>query len=122
MKEYIEDNFAIFGDNVYLGLLQSGDSVALRTIPMPPNQKYLDNGRVMMYQFQVLVRHSYELASYELMQDIDLGLDNLTNCDIISIDDSFEFVKCDSISGTNFVERTADGSIYTALFRAELHI
>ncbi|NUJ19283.1 hypothetical protein FKN04_22380 [Bacillus glycinifermentans] len=122
IKKYIETNIPVFKTPLSVGALLDGDDIAIVAIPGIQPNKNLDLSRNYVFPFQILVRHAKSSISYSTCQTIADHLDTLTNGAVTSGDGSFNFVKCDLYTTPNFVERTADGDIYTAMFQAELYL
>nr|WP_099682637.1 minor capsid protein [Bacillus pumilus] len=121
MKIYIETN-VLPGQKIEVGAVKDGNSIAISPTPGIQPNKDLNLGRHYTFPFQILVRHSYSLTGYTTCQRIADHLDTLTNGAVTSSDGSFIFVNCGVYVTPNFVERTAQGDLYTALFQAELYI
>ncbi|WP_054634819.1 minor capsid protein [Thalassobacillus sp. C254] len=122
VKQYIEQKINLFGAPIEVGTLSAGNSVAIRPTPATPPTKYLTGGRNYTYQFQILVQHSENRLAHDTCQAIENLIDGLTNGAINSSDGSFVFNYSDVYTTTNWVERTNDGPIYTAIFQADLYI
>lgn len=123
LKEYIEDNFTIFRDDVAIGVLRSeGDDIAIRPTPSTITLRDMAEGRIINYSFQLLTCHRLERTAYEKAEEIALTLERLNRGAITSGDASFSFIRCRMTTTVNFVERSKEGAIYTALFAAELLI
>ncbi|PSL41705.1 minor capsid protein [Salsuginibacillus halophilus] len=121
-KRYIEENADLFVDLLSVGQQGDGDDIAIRPTPGNIEGRYADRGKVMRFQFQILVNHKLNRTSYETILDIANTLDGLRNGAITSSDGSFYMVKCELYNTPQFVERTSDGDLHTALFEAELLI
>ncbi len=121
LKEHIE-GLNTFKDTIDIGLLSDGESICLRLAPSAPPLKYLDKGNLYNFNFQVLVRHSSQITAYKTMQLIASDLDKLERGEMVSLDDSFKFMKCRTQSMPSFLERDGSGWIYTVLFSSEIYI
>ncbi|NPC91221.1 hypothetical protein HOO54_02865 [Bacillus sp. WMMC1349] len=121
IKQYIETN-VLFDQALNVGPLKNGNSMSIRPTSGSQSVKSLDLGRSYTFPFQILVRHQESRTGYKTCQEIANKLDALTNGAVTSHDGSFDFIKCDLYTTPNWVERTPDGDIYTALFQAEIYI
>lgn len=118
--DYLEQNLSLY-TKIRVGILGSGDSIAIRPTPGMPPQKYLTGDRVRTYAFQVLTQHQSPKVALETLEAITRALQSLENGAIVSQDGSFVFVSCEAYTQPNFVEVTSQGThVYSAIFYAEI--
>lgn len=122
MKQYIENNIPLFKKPLTVGQLKDGNDISILPIPSVKPIKNLDMSRNYIFAFQILVRHLDQNVSYATCQQISDKLDKLTNGAVTSGDGSFDFVICEVYTTPNWVEKTPEGHIYTAMFQAELYL
>lgn len=121
LKKYIE-TIDTFNDIVDISLLSDGNAICLRPTPSSPPSKYLNNGNLYEFNFQVLVRHSGQITAYQTKQLIALNLHRLDKGAIVSLNNSFNFIKCRMQQLPSFLEKDETGWIYSTLFKAEIYI
>lgn len=125
IKAYIEANVdlsAFDKSTLSIGLLKNSNDIAIVPAPSMSPEKLLDLSRVYFYGFQIYARHQDQRIVIETCQAIELLLDGLQNNAILSSNASFDLIKIDCTTTTNFVEQTSEGYAYTALFDAELFL
>lgn len=125
VKSFVEENVDLSTfDRPYLsiGLLKNSNDVSIALAPSPSPDKLLDGQRVYYCGFQIYVRHEDQRVAIGTCQAIESLLDGATNGAIKSEDGSFDLVRIDATTTTNFVEKTSEGYAYTAIFDAELFV
>jgi hypothetical protein len=125
VKSYIEANMDLSSfdkPTLSVGLLKSPNDIAIVPAPNMSPEKLLDLTRVYFFGFQIYARHQDQKRVIETCQTIELLLDGQQNNAILSTNASFDLIKIDCTTTTNFVEQTSEGYAYTALFDAELFI
>lgn len=125
VKTYIEANVDLSSfdkPTLSVGVLRNPNDIAIVPAPSPSPEKLLDLSRVYFYGFQIYARHSDQRKVIETCQTIELLLDGLQNHAILSSNASFDLIKIDCTTTTNFVEQTSEGYAYTCLFDAELFL
>lgn len=101
---------------------EDGDSVAIRPSPSNINDRYMEQGKIYPFSFQLLVHHKDNLFAYETAENILSTYDNLASDAIASSNGSFELVSVYCTTTPNFVQKTSYGVLWTAMFEAELYI
>jgi hypothetical protein len=100
-----------------------GNSVAIRPSPSNIDTRDMGKGKIYPFNFQVLSHHSSGLVAYNLLNKIfeayDLPKDDLI---VTSNNDSFTLISCMCSTVPNFIETTTHGSLWSAVFQAELYI
>lgn len=125
VKEYIETNVSLTEfdkPTLSVGVLKNPNDIAIVSTPSISPEKSLDLTKVYFYGFQIYVRHQDQRKVIATCQTIELLLDGLQNNAILSNDASFDLIKIDCTTTTNFVEQTSDGYAYTCLLDAELFL
>lgn len=96
-----------------------GDSVAIR--PAPSNTEFRDmaQGKIYPFSFQILVHHKNNFTAYLTLQDLVEAYD-MTKVVIPGTGYTLLSIRC--TTNPNYVETTQYGTLWTALFEAELYI
>ncbi|WP_017379740.1 phage tail terminator protein [Paenisporosarcina sp. TG-14] len=120
LLDKIESEFDLFGSSIVIGGLNDGNSIAVRRIPSPPRNRFMDGNRTEEYGVQLLVKHRDGRIATSTTQEISDLLETLE--ELSSNDGSFSFVKMECTTLPNWVETTnGKEQVYTALFVAELY-
>lgn len=120
-KEFLESELDLGASIEPASLSPEGRSIAIREAPGTIAQSY-QNGENYNLNFQILARDSDFIGVTNLIHMITKKLNRLPNDSIVSQDGSFIFVTCRVTTLPNYVEKTNEGYIFTALFNAELEI
>ncbi|NIK12872.1 phage tail terminator protein [Alkalibacillus almallahensis] len=108
---------------IQIGLyIEDGDSVAIRPSPNTIDDRYMDEGKIYPFSFQVLVHHQRNAEAYSMIEKLLSEYDNLSNGAVTSSDGSFNLVSIQCTNTPNFVQKTSFGVLWTCQFEAELHI
>src|SRR5690606_27091403 len=117
LVDHIESSLTMYSP-IRVGMLGTGDSIAIRPTPGSMPSGYLNGGRLRPFSFQVLTQHSDPHTAYYTLEEIADLLDATAAC--IS-GGGYGMVRCELYPAPKFVEVTGQGlQIYTALFEAEL--
>ncbi|CDQ41507.1 hypothetical protein [Virgibacillus salexigens] len=101
---------------------QDGNSIAIRPSPANINERYMEEGLIYPFSFQLLVHHQDNLEGYDMINRLMSEYENLSNGAITSRDGSFHLVSFQCTTTPNFVQKTSYGVLWTALFEAELYV
>jgi hypothetical protein len=110
---------------IYVGLLgTTSPYIAIRQTPSSVTNRYVDNGKIFEFSFQVLMKDKDNAGHKNVIDTmnkiVDL-LEGLPSDSIKSQNGSFSFIKCECYTLPNFVEKTDQNEyIYTAIFKCEL--
>jgi len=117
LVDHIESSMTLYSP-IRVGMLGTGNSIAIRPTPGSMPSGYLNGERLRPYSFQVLAQHTNPQVAYYTLEEIADLLDAI-DADISG--DGYVMVRCELYTAPNFVEVTDQGlHIYTALFEAEL--
>lgn len=117
--DYIELNLDV---SIKVGRLdRSTASIAIRPTPSSISGRFMDQGKIREYSFQILTKNPNQQAAASKLEDMASLLEGLDGKEVKSNNNSFKLIKCEVYTLPNFVEVTDhDEYIYTALFTAEL--
>ena len=119
LLDKIESEFDLFVPSIVIGGLNTGNSIAVRRIPSPPRELFMDGNHTEEFGVQLLVKHRDARIATSTTQKISDFLATLE--ELSSNDSSFSFVKMECTTLPSWVETTAGKEqVYTALFVAEL--
>lgn len=122
LKSYIE-SLSFTPSTVDIGLYQEdGGSLAIRPSPSTIDDRYMEQGKIYPYSFQILSHNRNNYTAYQATQELVSRLDNLDAGAITSSDGSFVLVTIQCTTTPNFVEKTSYGVLWTCIFEAELYI
>jgi hypothetical protein len=122
LKEHIE-GLPFTPSTVHVGLYdENGNSVAIRPAPSNIDERYMEDGKIYPFSFQILMHHSSNLFAYDSLEQLTSELDNLDPRAITSSNGSFSLVSLQCTTTPNFVEKTSYGTLWTAIYQADLHI
>lgn len=117
LVDHIEDSLTLYS-SIRVGVLGTGNSIAIRPTPGSMPSGYLNGERLRPYSFQVLTQHTDPQVAYYALEEI---ADLLDATDASISGEGYVMVRCELYTTPNFVEVTDQGlHIYTALFEAEL--
>ena len=117
LVDHIESSLTMYSP-IRVGMLGTGNSIAIRPTPGSMPSGYLNGGRLRPFSFQVLTQHSDPQTAYYTLEEI---ADLLDATDASISGEGYVMVRCELYTAPNFVEVTDQGlHIYTALFEAEL--
>ncbi|GAQ18034.1 minor capsid protein from bacteriophage [Oceanobacillus picturae] len=117
------EGLAYTPSTVGIGLYQENqNSIALRPSPANINERYMEKSKIYPFNFQLLVHHNDNMAAYEMIERLQTEYENLSNEAITSSDGSFHLVSFQCTTTPNFVQKTGYGTLWTAIFTAELYV
>jgi len=122
LKEFMEGlpstpsvvNIGVYSEN--------GNSVAIRPAPSNINERYMEEGKIYPFSFQILMHNRSNAIAYDSLNQLTSTLDNLNSRAITSSDGSFSLVSMQCTTTPNFVQKTSYGVLWTAIFQADLYI
>ncbi|MCT1577950.1 minor capsid protein [Oceanobacillus kimchii] len=100
---------------------ENGNSIAIRPSPANINDRYMDKNKIYPFQFQLLVHHRENLEAYRMIHQLESQYENLSNRAITSSDGSFKLVSFQCVTTPSYVQKTSYGTLWSALFQAELY-
>ncbi|USK43535.1 minor capsid protein [Cytobacillus oceanisediminis] len=104
-------------------LSSDASSVAIRETPSSVGARYINKGKTLQFQFQILVKDPSILKARETINGIFTAIDGLPSTAIKSADGSFLMTKCECSTLPSWVETNERNEhIYTAIFNAELEM
>lgn len=122
LKNYIE-SLSFTPAIADVGLYQEdGESLAIRPAPSTIDERYMEQGKIYPYSFQILSHNRNNHTAYQTTEELVSRLDNLDARAITSSDSSFVLVSMQCTTTPNFVKKTSYGVLWTALFEADLYI
>lgn len=108
---------------INIGSYNTGkNSVAIRPTPSSIDTRFLDEGKIYPYTFQLLVHHSDNFQANTMIHLLMQELDGLGKDYLLSKNGSFQQLSIWNYTTPNHVEVTSHGDLWTALFEAELYI
>jgi len=108
---------------IYIGTYnENQNSVAVRPAPSNIDERYMEEGKIYPFSFQILMHHSSNLFAYDSLEQLTSELDSLDSRTITSSNGSFSLVSLQCTTTPNFVEKTSYGTLWTAIYQADLHI
>lgn len=121
--DYLEGNMTLFTTFTVDVLRESHEALAIRRTPSAPSMRFLDDSRDDVIAFQILVKHKNQFKAILTINEIVKALEGLKENEIVSNENSFEFLKCELYTNPLLVEQDKRGSyVYSALFNAEVFI
>ncbi|OEH53123.1 hypothetical protein AQ616_17745 [Oceanobacillus sp. E9] len=121
LKDYTE-NLSFTPSIIEIGTYQENDnSIAIRPSPANINDRYMEKSKIYPFQFQLLVHHKSNLEAYRMIHQLESQYENLPSRAITSSDGSFKLVSFQCITTPSYVQKTSYGTLWTALFQAELY-
>lgn len=99
---------------------EDGDSIGIRPAPNSISNRYI-SGKIYPFSFQVLVHHKNNMTAYTTLQEI-LKVYDHKHVTIPSNDGSYILISIENTTLPNYVETTNYGTLWTAIFNAELYI
>ncbi|MGJ9460287.1 phage tail terminator protein [Oceanobacillus sp. CF4.6] len=122
LKEY-QEGLPFTPSIIQIGLYkEDGNSVAIRPAPSNINERYMEEGKIYPFSFQMLVHNQSNVFAYDSLNQLTSQLDNLSNGAITSSDGSFNLISMQCTTTPNFVQKTSYGVLWTAIYNAELYI
>lgn len=122
LKAHME-GLAFTPSTINIGLYnENGNSIAIRPSPSNISDRYMSKGYIYPFSFQVLVHHNKNTEAYGMIEKLRSEYENLSNGAITSGDGSFVLVSMQCTTTPNFVQKTSYGTLWTAIFNAELEI
>lgn len=119
LKEFTE-SLTYTPSTIEIGLYnEDHNSIALRPSPSNINERYLGKNKIYQYSFQVLIHDTNNYNAYQNTQKL---LDEFESMNIQSLNNSFLLVSCKCTTVPNFVQKTNNGFLWTAIFNAELYM
>jgi len=102
-------------------LKSDSSSIAIRETPSSIANRYIDSGKTLGFQFQILVKDPSVIKARNTINAIYKALDGLPKGSITSDDGSFFMTSCECTTSPNWVETNDHNEhIYTAIFNADL--
>lgn len=101
---------------------ENANSIAVVPTPGSMGSRYADKGKIYPFNFQTLVHNKSNMAAYQMTQKIMNILDNAGESFVKSKTNSFTLLNITVTTLPNMVSRTDFGSLYTAVYSAELQI
>ncbi|MBT2688260.1 hypothetical protein J7I93_08710 [Bacillus sp. ISL-47] len=121
MATHLESAFTLFTSISVDVLPEDLNAITIRRIPSAPLGRYMDSTKDWSIAFQVLVKHQEQWKAIQTMNNITIHLDQLGPGDVLSADDSYQFIKSEIYTMPILVEKDSRGSyIYSALFNATI--
>lgn len=121
LKKHTED-LSYAPDTILIGAYnEDSNSIAIRPTPNSIDTRYMSKGKIYPFSFQILVHHENNLTAYTISQQLLKEYEELTTS-IVSTNDSYTLltIKCTTLP--NVVEKTDFGTLWTAIYEAELYI
>jgi hypothetical protein len=105
-----------------VGLLEPASSAAaIRTVSSGIVTRYMDGSAIYHVAFQILIQDADQQRAVNILDDITDFLEGLTKDNVISGNNSFNFVTSNVSVLPNLVQKTNnDEYIYTAIYAAQL--
>lgn len=97
-------------------------SVAIKPSPSNIRDRDLSKGKEYPFSFQLLVHDTNHYTAYNLIMDLFNEYDGINISSIVSSDNSFALTNIACTTLPNHVEDTNKGTLYTAMFEAQLYI
>ena len=108
---------------IYIGTYnENKNSVAIRPAPSNIDERYMEEGKIYPFSFQVLMHNQSNNVSYDSLNQLTSALDNLDSRAITSRDGSFNLVTMHCTTTPNYVQKTGYGTLWTAIYQADLYI
>lgn len=121
ISRYLTDNVGLNAPINSPILKSDPSSVAIRETPSSVSNRYLNTGKSVDFQFQILVKDPGIIKARDTINGITKVLDGLSPGTVSSGDGSFSMTKCECYSLPSWVETNERNEhIFTALFTAEL--
>jgi Bacteriophage minor capsid protein len=122
LKEY-QESLSFTPSIIEIGSYkEDGNSVAIRPSPSNIGTRYMEEGKIYPFSFQMLVHHESNTFAYDVINQLTSRLDNLDPGAITSSNGSFDLVSLQCTTTPNFVQKTSYGVLWTAIYEAELYI
>ena len=122
LKTFVE-GLPFTPSTIYIGTYnENKNSVAIRPAPSNIDDRYMEEGKIYPFSFQVLMHNQSNNVSYDSLNQLTSTLDNLDSRAITSRDDSFSLVTMQCTTTPNFVQKTGYGTLWTAIYQADLYI
>lgn len=119
LKDFTE-GLSYTPSTIEIGLFnEDSDSIAVRPSPSNINVRYMEKGKMYPFTFQLLIHYKNNLNAYLMAQDL---MDEFEKLAVTSNDNSFALLDCKCTTTPNFVQETYYGTLWTAIFEAELYI
>jgi hypothetical protein len=99
---------------------EDGNSVAIRPTPSNTNIRDMAKSKIYPFAFQMLVHHKNNYTAYLLLKHLEESLD--MSKEIVSEDESYTLISLKCTTNPSHVETTSYGTLWTAVFEAELFI
>ncbi|WLR54835.1 minor capsid protein [Mesobacillus subterraneus] len=121
ISQYLTDKVVLNAPITSPVLKSDPSSVAIRETPSSVSSRYLNTGKSVDFQFQILVKDPGIIKARDTINGITKALDGILSGTVSSGDDSFSMTKCECYSFPSWVETNERNEhIFTALFTAEL--
>lgn len=101
---------------------KDGDSIAIRPSPSNIDTRDMGHGKIYPFSFQVLVHNKNNHLGYTNTMKLMTEYDMPTGINIVSDDGTFVLISIRNTTTPNHVEETSYGTLWTAVFEAELYI
>lgn len=120
ISAYLTSNATLNASIVSPILSAEPKSVAIRETPSSIANRYIDKGKTLDFQFQVLVKDPNVIIARDTINSVFDALDGLNDV-VTSGDGSFIFTQCECTVLPNWVETNEHGEhIFTILFSCSL--
>ncbi|WP_026582125.1 phage tail terminator protein [Bacillus sp. J33] len=121
VSNYLTKNVSLNAPITSPILSSDPSSVAMREVPSSIGSRYINTGKTLQFQFQILVKDPSVIKARGTINSIFKLLDGLSSAAITSTDGSFLMTKCECSTLPSWVETNERNEhIYTAIFVAEL--
>jgi len=121
LKENLE-GLSYTPPKIRIGLFDKDrNSISIKPIPSSGIGRYI-KGKTYNYSFQLNVHYESNYTAYETIMKLYKHLEEVALKEIISKDNSFALINIECTTVPNFVQETEYGTLYTAIFNAELYI